>query len=110
VRFGTMLIAAALIAPTFSPAGAASPFHGAYRHVPAFSNRTSAQAASDVRRFLLLMDADMNGVVSKEEFMNFMSRTYDGLDRDKTGTLGPRQVRQMTVPNWLIRRETAPRG
>ena len=103
MRSETMLIAAALAVLTLSAAGASSPFHGAYRHSPAFSKATAAQAERDARHLLLLMDADMNGVVSKEEFMNFMSQTYDRLDVNKTGALGLRQVQPMIRPDWLIR-------
>jgi len=92
MRFSTLIIAAALVAPSFSAASAASPFHGAYRHRPAFSGRTATQAASDVRHLLQMMDADKNGVISKEEFMNFMSQTYDRLDVNRNEQLEPSEI------------------
>jgi Ca2+-binding EF-hand superfamily protein len=51
------------------------------------------------------MDADKNGSVSKEEFMNYMSQTFDRLDVDKSGTLEPNELRRMTIPRWELRQE-----
>ena len=46
----------------------------------AASKRTSATANSDVRQILRMMDRDQNGAVSKDEFLQYMSQTYDRLD------------------------------
>ena len=51
------------------------------------SKNTKATATRDVRQLLQLMDKDKNGTVSKQEFMDFMSRTFDRLDVNKSGQL-----------------------
>ena len=48
------------------------------------------------------MDTDKNGTVSKEEFLQFMSRTYDTLDVSRNRQLELNELRRMTVPNWLL--------
>jgi Ca2+-binding EF-hand superfamily protein len=67
-----------------------------------FSKRTAAVGQSDVRQLTRLMDRDKNGAVSKDEFLQYMSRTFDRLDVNKSGQLEPKELRQMTIPNWLI--------
>ena len=69
------------------------------------SRRTATAATRDVQQLIKMMDTDMNGTVSKEEFMNFMSRTYDRLDINKTGQLGPKELRRMTIPRWELQQE-----
>jgi Ca2+-binding EF-hand superfamily protein len=66
------------------------------------SRRTAASAARDVQNLMRMMDADQNGAVSKEEFMNFMSQTFDRLDVNKSGTLETNEMRSMTNPTWLL--------
>ena len=66
------------------------------------SKRTAASAARDVQNIVKLMDADQNGAVSKEEFMNFMSQTFDRLDLNKNGSLEANEMRSMTTPTWLL--------
>jgi len=41
----------------------------------------------EVRQLLLLMDADKNGKISKEEWMKFMEAEFDRLDKDRKGEL-----------------------
>ncbi len=48
-----------------------------------------------------MMDKDQNGVVSKQEFMDFMSQTFDGLDVNASGQLEPSEVRPFTSSRWL---------
>jgi hypothetical protein len=67
----------------------------------AVSNRTNAATRADVRQLLELMDKDKNGVVSRDEFLQFMGETFDRLDINRTGQLERNEVRQMTNPNWL---------
>jgi Ca2+-binding EF-hand superfamily protein len=69
------------------------------------SKRTASAATRDVQQLMRMMDIDMNGTVSKDEVMNFMSQTFDRLDVNKSGTLEPNELRQTTLPNWLINRE-----
>jgi EF hand len=70
----------------------------------AFAQRYSRRTDAAASRLVRSMDADMNGVVSKDEFMNYMSQTFDRLDANKSGTLEPNEVRRMTIPNYLINR------
>jgi Ca2+-binding EF-hand superfamily protein len=69
---------------------------------PPISKRTDAVATTDVRQLVRLMDADLNGTVSKDEFMKFMSETFDRLDVDKSGALERKELRQLDDPNWLV--------
>jgi Ca2+-binding EF-hand superfamily protein len=66
----------------------------------ALSKRTAATAEKDARQLMRMMDKDMNGVVSKEEFLQFMGQTFDRLDVNKSGTLEPKELQQMTRPHW----------
>lgn len=72
-------------------------------NVLAFSKRTVAVANSGVRRLLRLMDKDMNGTVSKDEFSHFMSQTFDRLDVNRNGRLEHNELRAINIPNWIIR-------
>jgi len=67
----------------------------------AMSRRTARTAETDVRRLLQMMDRDKNGAVSKDEFLQYMSQTFDRLDVNKSGQLERNELRQMTVPNWM---------
>ena len=69
------------------------------------SRRTNAAATRDVQQLIRMMDADRNGVVSKEEFMNYMSQTFDRLDVNRSGTLEPNELRRMTIPRWELGQE-----
>jgi hypothetical protein len=62
------------------------------------NKRTRAAAARDVSQLMRMMDKDKNGVVSKQEFMDFMSQTFDRLDINRSGTLEPRELRPLTTP------------
>ena len=63
--------------------------------------RTKAIATQDVRQLMQLMDKDMNGSVSKTEFMDFMSQTFDRLDVNKSGQLESEELQLLTKPNWV---------
>jgi hypothetical protein len=67
-----------------------------------FGRGTSAAAATDVRQLLRLMDKDVNGTVSKEEFMEYMSQTFDRLDVNRSDQLDRNELRRMADPNWLL--------
>jgi len=58
----------------------------------AASKRTNAVATRDVSELIRLMDKDKNGVVSKQEFMDFMSERFDRADVSHSGGLGPQGV------------------
>jgi Ca2+-binding EF-hand superfamily protein len=68
----------------------------------AVSKRTTATADRDVRQLLRMMDKDQNGVVSKDEFMEFMGGAFDRLDVNKSGVLEPHEVRRILVPGWPV--------
>ena len=51
-------------------------------------------AGENVKALLLLMDADKNGKITKEEWMKFMSAEFDRLDRYKSGELDPKELKQ----------------
>jgi len=72
------------------------------------TSHTRKAAARDVSQLVRLMDRDKNGVVSKDEFMDFMSQTFDRLDINKSGTLEPNELRPMTQPNWPTNLYTQP--
>ena len=63
------------------------------------SKRTAAD--KDVKKLMRLMDKDQNGVVSKDEFMQFMGQEFDRLDVNKSGALEPAEVRVMTRIGWV---------
>ena len=48
----------------------------------------------DVKQLLLLMDADKNGKISKQEYMNFMEAEFDRLDVNKDGELDVKELTQ----------------
>ena len=57
----------------------------------------AAVAAGDpgrakVAHLIRLMDADKNGVVSKDEFMTFMSKEFDRLDANRNGALSAKEL------------------
>jgi hypothetical protein len=43
-------------------------------------------------RLVLLMDADKNGKISKQEFMAFMEAEFDRLDTEKNGQLDAKEL------------------
>ena len=47
---------------------------------------------NEVKQLLLLMDTDKNGKISKKEYMDFMEKEFDRLDKDKSGELDPAEL------------------
>jgi hypothetical protein len=80
------LIATSFIVGTFSTAALA------------VTKRTAATADKDVKTLLHMMDKDQNGVVSKDEFIQFMSEEFDRLDVNKSSTLEPNELRPLVSP------------
>jgi hypothetical protein len=87
--------ASALIATTFVVCTVSTP-------VLAVGKRTAATAESDVRQLIYLMDKNKDGVVSKDEFMQFMGKAFDRMDVDKSGALEQKEMRQMMNRRWMI--------
>jgi hypothetical protein len=50
-----------------------------------------------VRQLLLLMDTDKDGMISKQEWMNYMSAEFDKLDTDKSGKLDQKELTYSSV-------------
>jgi FlaG/FlaF family flagellin (archaellin) len=50
-----------------------------------------------VKQLLLIMSADSNGMVSKQEYMKFMEAEFERLDKDKKGQLNARQLNPPTL-------------
>jgi Ca2+-binding EF-hand superfamily protein len=56
-----------------------------------------AQANENVKQLLLLMDADMNGRISKKEWMAFMEAEFNKLDKDGNGELDPKELLEARI-------------
>jgi Ca2+-binding EF-hand superfamily protein len=59
-----------------------------------------AAGEKEAKKMLLLMDKDMNGKVSKQEFMNFMEAEFEKLDINHDGEL---DVKELTDSHVQIR-------
>ncbi len=53
-----------------------------------------ALGEQEVRQLVLLMDTDKNGRISKDEYMKFMEAEFDRLDKDKSGELDVKELKQ----------------
>jgi EF hand len=53
-----------------------------------------ALGEAEVKQLLLLMDTDKNGKISKQEWMKFMEAEFDRLDKDKSGDLDVKDLKQ----------------
>lgn len=56
-----------------------------------------AMGEDEVRHLLSLMDADENGIVSKQEFMKYMEAQFERLDKKKIGQLNVKELTQPTL-------------
>jgi hypothetical protein len=56
-----------------------------------------AMGEDDVRHLLPLMDADKNGMVSKQEFMKYMEAQFERLDKKKIGQLNVKELTQSNL-------------
>ncbi len=70
----------------------------------AVSKRTTATAQSDVRQLLRMMDSDKNGSVSKDEFLQYMSQTFNRLDVNRSRGL---ERNELSAPLFPVRKRTA---
>lgn len=50
-----------------------------------------------IKQLLPLMDADKNGMVSKQEFMKFMEAEFERLDKSKKGELNVKELTKSTL-------------
>lgn len=53
---------------------------------------------SEVKQLLVLMDANQNGKISKQEWMKFMDAEFDRLDKDQRGELDVKETARSKVP------------
>jgi biopolymer transport protein ExbD len=53
-----------------------------------------ALAENEVKQLLLLVNADENGKISKQEWMKFMEAEFERLDKGKTGQLEVKELTQ----------------
>ena len=56
-----------------------------------------ALGENEVKQLLLLVDADKNGKISKEEWMKFMEAELDRLDKDKKGQLDANECGEVSA-------------
>jgi Ca2+-binding EF-hand superfamily protein len=71
----------------------------------AAKKHTGKSMEAEVAQMIREMDKDKNGVVSRDEFMQYMGRTFDRLDINRSGSLERNELRQMAVPGWIHDRE-----
>jgi hypothetical protein len=64
--------------------------------VPKPQNRL-ALAEDQIKHLLSFMEADKNGKVSKEQYMNFMEAEFKRLDKDNKGELDVRELTKSTL-------------
>lgn len=53
-----------------------------------------ALGEEQAKQLLLLIDTDKKGKISKQEWMKFMEAEFDRLDKDKSGQLDVKELRQ----------------
>jgi len=61
------------------------------------SPKKAAAGEKEAKKLLLLMDADKNGKVSKQEFMSFMEMEFERLDKNKDGELDVKELTESRV-------------
>jgi Ca2+-binding EF-hand superfamily protein len=65
--------------------------------VTAQKEKKLAQGEKEAKKMLLLMDKDMNGKVSKQEFMDFMEAEFERLDINHDGELDVKELTESRV-------------
>jgi len=58
------------------------------------------RTVAEARRLLRAVDKDMNGKVSRDEFLQFMGRTFDRLDTNRNGQLEANELRAIMSNSW----------
>jgi hypothetical protein len=56
-----------------------------------------AMGEEHVKQLLLIMETDSNGMISRQEYMEFMEAEFQRLDKNKQGRLDARQLNQSTL-------------
>ena len=80
---GMSLVAASISTATFAAVG----------------KRANAEIRSDVVQLLRAMDRDMNGTVSKDEFLQFMGEMFDRYDVNRSSQLERTELRNVAFGN-----------
>ncbi len=81
---------ALLVATRVMPGGASAQTKAA---APKAQDKLSL-GEEQAKQLLLLLDTDKKGKISKQEWMKFMEAEFDRLDRDKSGQLDVKELRQ----------------
>jgi len=58
------------------------------------------RTVAEARRLLRVVDKDMNGTVSRDEFLQFMGRAFDRLDTNRNGQLEANELRAIMSNSW----------
>ena len=70
---------------------------GAFAQDKAAAPKPHELSPTQVKELIAMMDADKNGKISKQEWMNFMAAEFDRLDKDKSGELDPKELTQSSL-------------
>src|SRR5262249_6569483 len=73
----------------------------------AFSKHTDAVTDASLRMLLRLMGKDKDGAVSKNEFMTYFSRRFDGFDCDPNRLLLAHELRPVLIPKGAIKTKSS---
>ena len=65
--------------------------------VTAQNEKKLVQGEKEAKKMLLLMDKDLNGKVSKQEFMSFMEAEFERLDINHDGELDVKELTESRV-------------
>jgi len=87
---GGFLAAAAVLVATWAMLGTAV----AQREATPKPQDKLALGEAEVKQLLLLMDTDKNGKISTQEWMKFMEAEFDRLDKDKSGDLDAKDLKE----------------
>ena len=68
---------------------------------PPTPDQNLGSAEDYTKKLLLMMDTDKNGMVSKKEFMTFMSAEFDRLDVNHDGQLDVKELAAIHVRPYL---------
>jgi hypothetical protein len=104
VAVGMLIVVIVILAAVPAEAQRAGSSGGWWLHSTGASVSKHALAAGEksTRELIRLMDRNKNGIVSKEEFLRYMSAEFDRLDVNRSGQLDRREMRAALIPDWLI--------
>jgi EF hand domain-containing protein len=85
-----VIVAIAILVATWAMPGTAA----AQKAATPKAQDKLALGEPEVKQLLLLMDADKNGKISKQEWTKFMEAEFDRLDTGKSGQLDVKELTQ----------------